>query len=152
MEGKRQLLMDKYLQVLGGATGKEIDNIRAKMAWVLTEELFNEGMNIPLSKNDLDELLNVAFLEQFPFCENIAITEKDSENIVITVMDCHLKIANDSFESNEGYSLCPVDPFLIFSLSRGLSRNIWLVDVKPSENGCVMEFSLSNQCAVRKPE
>lgn len=152
MEAQSQLLMDKYLQVLASATGKEIDNIRAKMAWVLTEELFSGELNIPLSEEELNQLLSESFLKFFPFCEILEIVEYESQNIIITIKDCHLKMANQSFEKNGGYSLCPIDPFLIFSLSRGLSRNIWLADVKLTEKGCVMEFSSSNQCGVGKTE
>ncbi len=152
MEEKKRALMDQYLKVLAKSTGKEIDNIRAKMAWVLTEELFNEELDIPLSFEEIATLLNGFFLQEFPFCQKLDLRTTDNGDIIITINDCYLKQANDSFENNEGYSLCPIDPFLIFTLSRSLGSNIWFVDVKPTTDGCMMNFSLKNQCGLRKSE
>ncbi|MFA5535601.1 MAG: hypothetical protein WDA53_00320 [Bacillota bacterium] len=148
MEGRERVLMDKYLKVLGCATGKEIDNIRAKMAWVLTEELFEEELGVPLSYEEISALLNEAFLKEFPFCQNLELNIIDSSDILVNIKGCQLKEANGSCKKKNGYSLCPIDPFLMFTLSRGLACNVWFVDVKPTDEGCSMEFSLKSQCLV----
>ena len=155
MAERGELLMNKYLQLLGEATGEEIDNIRAKIAWILTEGFFKsiieeEGVFQPITLNDFERFLDEILLKQFPFCEKMRIEKKDSENIIFTIQNCHLKIANEGFDIKGGNSLCPIDPFINFSYSRGLRQNIWLVDIKQTGTGCLMEFSLSNQCSLEK--
>lgn len=145
---KTQTLLTKYLQVLGNAAGKEIDNIRAKMAWSLAENVMEAQPIIPVSTQDLAASLDKALQEHFPFCERVALEEVHPDGINVLITDCFLKEANEGLLKDSNLNLCPIAPFFIYVFSRTFRQNAWLADYHSTERGCILKFSLSNRCSV----
>jgi hypothetical protein len=151
---KAKMLMTKYLQVLGGAAGKEIDNLRAKMAWSLAQEYFLAQPKMPDSLEELTASLQMIIQQQFPFCTSLQLKEVPPEGIVVVIEECALKEANMGLLQQHNLDLCPMAPFFIFVFSRSLRQNAWLADLDYLANskGCTMHFSLSNRCSCKLDE
>ncbi|NLL18867.1 MAG: hypothetical protein GX262_07550 [Clostridia bacterium] len=143
---KAKVLMTKYLQVLGGAAGKEIDNLRAKMAWSLAQDFFLAQPTMPESLKDLSTSLEKMLQQQFPFCSTFKLKEVPPDGITVAIEECALKEANMELLQQHNLDLCPMSPFFIFVFSRSLSQNACLVemDLRTDSQGCTMHFSLSN--------
>ncbi|NLC76991.1 MAG: hypothetical protein GX750_05150 [Clostridia bacterium] len=144
---KIKTLLTKYLQVLGGAAGKEIDNIRAKMAWSLAEDVLLAQPTMPVSVEDLSASLDRALQEHFPFCERVELKEVSPDQINVVITGCFLKEANEKLQTSQDLSLCPMAPFFIYVFSRNFRQNAWLEDYHPTQGGCILSFSLSNRCS-----
>lgn len=146
---KTKMLMTKYLQVLGGAVGRESDNIRAKMAWSLAEDFLLAQPSMPASLEEFATALDGMLAKEFPFCTGLELNEGAPDGISVVVRDCLLKDANEGLLEKHSLDLCPIVPFFIFVFSRSFSQNAWLLDRQAKDRGCVMNFSLSNHCSCR---
>lgn len=144
MADKSQTLLTKYLQVLGKTAGKEIDNIRAKIAWSLSQDFWETLEHVPDTVHDLNSYLNARIQADFPFCESLELKEISPGEISVAVKGCILKTANLDLVTNYDHNLCPIDPFLIFVLSRSSGQNVCLVEHCYTEDGCIMKLSPGN--------
>lgn len=149
MDNQAEALLTKYLQLLGRSAGKEMENIRAKMAWSLAQDLWEGLEKVPGTVEELISYLDRRLRVEFPFCEQLGLQEVTPEDIAVVIKGCAIKRANQDFMGNYQRSLCPVDPFLIFFLNRSYSQNVWLMENCATGDGCVMKFSLSQSCALR---
>lgn len=150
MADKSQTLLTKYLQVLGKTAGKENDNIRAKIAWSLAQDFWEALELMPDTIQDLNSYLNARIQADFPFCESLELKEISPAEISVVVRECVLKQANSDVMNNYDQNLCPVEPLLIFFLSRTYGQNVHLIEDSFTEDGCIMKLSLGNSnCACR---
>lgn len=144
MADKSQLLLTKYFQVLGKTAGKEIDNIRAKIAWSLAQDFWEALEAKPDTVQELNSYLNARVQADFPFCESLELKEISPVEISVVVKGCILKAANIDLMSNYEQNLCPIEPLLIFFLSRSYGQNACLRDNFFTEDGCIINLSLGN--------
>ncbi|MGI6552883.1 MAG: hypothetical protein ACOX37_07585 [Bacillota bacterium] len=142
MDDRIQTLLTKYFQNIALATGKENDNVRAKVAWSLAQEFLNRFPGLPVSFPDMRSSFRRFFAEQFPFADSIELKEVDANLIEVKILRCCFRDANWILNNEYGLTICPVSPIFVFAFSRGFNTSSNLISAQETDTGCIMQFSI----------
>lgn len=142
MDDRTQTLLTKYFRNLALATGKENDNVRAKVAWSLAQEFLNRFTGLPVSFSDMQFSLRRFFAEQFPFADSIELKEAGENLIEAKILRCCFRDANWILNNEYGLTICPVSPIFVFAFSRGFNTSSNLISARETDTGCIMQFTV----------